>query len=246
MSRKGYTALVTGGAKGIGAAIVKRLMEDGYDAVILVDLIKEVAEETAREIDPEGKQVFAYACNVADEENVRTVFEQIAAEHGTVSVLVNNAGITRDAMFHKMDRKMWDAVMNVNINGIYNTCQAVIPSMRAQKYGKIVNLASVSAFGNVGQTNYGASKAAVIGFTKCLARESARNNITVNAIAPSYVNTDMLRAVPEETMQRFIEAIPARRLAEPSEIASVVSFLASDDSSFINGECIVASGGSYM
>ena len=246
MNRKGYTALVTGGAKGIGAAIVKRLMEDGYDAVILVDLVKEVAEETAREIDPEGKQVFAYACNVADEENVRTVFEQIAAEHGTISVLVNNAGITRDAMFHKMDRKMWDAVMNVNINGIYNTCQAVIPSMRAQKYGKIVNLASVSAFGNVGQTNYGASKAAVIGFTKCLARESARNNITVNAIAPSYVNTDMLRAVPEETMQRFIEAIPARRLAEPSEIASVVSFLASDDSSFINGECIVASGGSYM
>ena len=246
MNRKGYTALVTGGARGIGAAIVKRLKEDGYDAVILVDLIKEVAEEAAREIDPEGKQVFAYACNVGDEENVKAVFEQIAAEHGPISVLVNNAGITRDAMFHKMDRKMWDAVMNVNINGIYNTCQAVIPSMRAQKYGKIVNLASVSAFGNVGQTNYGASKAAVIGFTKCLARESARNNITVNAIAPSYVNTEMLRAVPEETMQRFIEAIPARRLAEPSEIASVVSFLASDDSSFVNGECIVASGGSYM
>ena len=246
MNRNELVAVVTGAAKGIGLAIAKRLVEDGYKSVIIVDLFKDAAENAARTLDPEQKTVFAYSCNVSDPESVNSTFAEIEQKHGIVSVLVNNAGITKDAMFHKMEKSQWDAVINVNINGIYNTCKAVIPSMRQAKYGKIVNLASVSAFGNVGQTNYGASKAAVIGFTKCLARESARNNITVNAVAPSYVNTDMLQAVPPETMQRFIDAIPAHRLAEPSEIASVVSFLCSDDSSFVNGECIVASGGSYM
>lgn len=246
MNRSELNAVVTGAAKGIGFAIAKRLVEDGFKSVIVVDLFKEAAEEAAKQLDPSGKKVFGYACNVADPLSVNETFKKIADEHGIISVLVNNAGITKDAMFHKMDKSQWDAVMNVNINGIFNTCQAVIPAMREAKYGKIVNLASVSAFGNLGQTNYGASKAAVIGFTKCLARESARNNITVNAIAPSYVNTDMLQAVPPETMQRFIDAIPAHRLAEPSEIASVVSFLSCDDSSFVNGECIVTSGGSYM
>lgn len=246
MDRSSLCAVVTGGAKGIGAAIVKRLMEDGYGAVALVDLDSETAAAAAARLDPAGNTVRPYACNVGNRDSVTEVFARIAGELGTISVLVNNAGITKDAMFHKMSQEQWDAVIKVNLDGVYHTCQAVIGPMREQKYGKIVNLASVSAFGNVGQTNYGASKAAVIGFTKCLARESARNNITVNAVAPSYVNTDMLRAVPEKTMQRFLDAIPARRLAEPEEIAAVVSFLCSDDSSFVNGECIVASGGSYM
>ena len=246
MDKKKLCAVVTGGAKGIGAAIVKRLVEDSFGSVILLDLDLAAAEESALQIDPSGATVHPYACNVSDAAQVSDVFRKIAEEWGTVSVLVNNAGITRDAMFHKMTQTQWDAVINVNLNGMFHTCHAVIGAMRAQKYGKIVNLASVSAFGNIGQSNYGAAKAAVIGFTKCLARESARNNITVNAVAPSYVNTDMLRAVPEETMQRFIDAVPAHRLAEPSEIASVVSFLCGDDSSFVTGECIVASGGSYM
>lgn len=246
MERSSLCAVVTGGAKGIGAAIAKRLMEDGYGAVALIDLDGGTAAAAAERLDPAGNTIRPYACNVANRDSVTEVFARIAGELGTISVLVNNAGITKDAMFHKMSREQWDAVLQVNLDGVYHTCQAVIGPMREQKYGKIVNLASVSAFGNVGQTNYGASKAAVIGFTKCLARESARNNITVNAVAPSYVNTDMLRAVPEKTMQRFLDAIPARRLAEPEEIAAVVSFLCSDDSSFVNGECIVASGGSYM
>lgn len=246
MDRKNMCAVVTGGAKGIGEAIVRRLVEDGIGTVALVDLDGEAVATAAGRIDPSGKTVRAYACNVGLRESVFQVFRRIAEECGTISILVNNAGVTRDAMFHKMGQDQWDTVMDVNLNGIFHTCQAVIGPMREQKYGKIVNLASVSAFGNVGQTNYGASKAAVIGFTKCLAKESARNNITVNAVAPSYVNTDMLRAVPRETMRRFIDAIPARRLAEPREIAAVVSFLCSDDSSFVNGECIVASGGSYM
>lgn len=242
MDRKDLCAVVTGGAKGIGLAVVKRLVADGFGKVALVDLEPAAAAEA---LDPQGGTVRPYACNVADGDQVAAVFAEIQRELGTISVLVNNAGITRDTMFHKMERRQWDTVIAVNLNGVYHACQAVIPGMRSQRYGKIVNLASVSAFGNVGQTNYGATKAAVIGFTKCLARESARNSITVNAVAPSYVNTDMLHAVPEETMQRFIDMIPARRLAEPSEIAAVVSFLCSDDSSFVNGECIVASGGSY-
>lgn len=154
-------------------------------------------------------------------------------------------GMTVEERFAVIDR-FKPEMASANGGSMFHTCQAVIGAMRAQKYGKIVNLASVSAFGNVGQSNYGAAKAAVIGLTKCLARECARNNITVNAVAPSYVNTDMLRAVPEETMQRFIDAVPAHRLAEPSEIAAVVSFLCGDDSSFVTGECIIASGGSYM
>lgn len=246
MDKKKLCAVVTGGAKGIGAAIVKRLTEDGFGSVILLDMDLSAAEKTALQIDPNGTTVHPYACNVSDAAQVSDVFGKITEKWGTVSVLVNNAGVTRDAMFHKMTQTQWDTVINVNLNSMFHTCQAVIGPMRAQKYGKIVNLASVSAFGNVGQSNYGAAKAAVIGLTKCLARESARNNITVNAVAPSYVNTDMLRAVPEETMQRFIDAVPAHRLAEPSEIAAVVSFLCGDDSSFVTGECIIASGGSYM
>ena len=246
MDKKKLCAVVTGGARGIGAAIVERLAKDGFGRVALVDLDLAAASETAGKIDPEGTTVHPYACNVGNAAQVSETFERIVRECGPIAVLVNNAGITRDAMFHKMTETQWESVLNVNLNGMFNTCRAVIGPMRTHRYGKIVNVASVSAFGNVGQTNYGAAKAGVIGFTKCLARESARNNITVNAVAPSYVTTEMLRAVPEETMQRFLDAIPAHRLAEPSEIASVVSFLCGDDSSFVNGECIVVSGGSYM
>ncbi|WP_430413280.1 3-oxoacyl-ACP reductase FabG [Feifania hominis] len=238
-------AVVTGGARGIGEAIVERLHRDGFGGIAVVDMDIAAARRTAERFGGGDCAVRAYACNVADRDQVDEVFAAIERELGPVSVLVNNAGITRDGMFHKMDNAQWDSVMAVNLDGVCNTCRAVIAGMRARGYGKIVNLASVSAFGNVGQTNYGASKAAVIGFTKCLARESAAKNITVNAVAPSYVDTEMLRAVPEQTMQRFLDAIPAHRLAQPSEIAAVVSFLCGDDSSFVNGECIVVSGGSY-
>jgi NAD(P)-dependent dehydrogenase (short-subunit alcohol dehydrogenase family) len=246
MNFTGKVAVVTGAARGIGEAIAKRFVDDQVEGLALIDLDQASIEETAQKLDPTGKRVAGFACNIADREDVARVFAEILSRFGKVDILVNNAGITRDAMFHKMTDDQWDSVLKVNLDGIYNTCKQVVPGMREQNYGKIVNLASVSAFGNVGQTNYGASKAAVIGFTKCLAREIARNNCTVNAIAPSYVDTDMLRAVPDNVMAKFIEAIPARRLAQPSEIASVVAFLSSDDSSFVNGECIVVSGGSYM
>ena len=245
MRLEGKIAVVTGAAQGIGAAIATRLASEGA-IVALLDLDYEKVQKVATSIDETLTNVKGLVCNVADEANVMEVMEAIEKEYGKIDILINNAGITKDGMFHKMNTEQWKKVMDVNLDGIYYCTRAVIEGMRARKYGKIVNLASVSAFGNMGQTNYGASKAAVIGFTKCLAKESARANITVNCIAPSYINTEMLQAVPQEVMDKFIAAIPSNRLGTPEELASVAAFLASDDSSFVTGECIVVSGGSYM
>lgn len=243
--KKGKLAVVTGAAQGIGLAIARRLHQDGH-RVVLLDREEQAAARAARELDPAQGTAQGFACDVADAQQVDQVFAHIRRRLGEVEILVNNAGVTRDAMFHKMSPEQWAQVMQVNLDGVFHCCRAVIGGMRAQRYGKIVNIASVSAFGNVGQTNYGASKGAVIGFTKCLAKEAARSNITVNAVAPSYVDTSMLRAVPDEVMQGFLRAVPMGRLARPEEIAAVVSFLSSEDSSFVTGECIVVSGGSYM
>lgn len=246
MRFSGKIAVVTGAAQGIGAAIAKRLYDDGAEYVALLDLNAQKLEEAASAIDPEGKRAGAHVCNVSKSDSVLEVFGEIEQRFGRIDILVNNAGITRDAMLHKMTDEQWLSVIDVNLNSMYYCCKAVVPGMRERKYGKIVNLASVSAFGNIGQTNYGASKGGVIGFTKCLAREVARSRVTVNCIAPSYINTDMLRAVPEQVMQKFLAAIPMERLGEPEELAAAAAFLCSDDSSFITGECLVVSGGSYM
>ena len=239
-------AVVTGAAQGIGAAIAKRLYDEGAKYVALLDLNQQKLEEATLVIDPTGARAGAYACNVSKPESVQLVFSAIEQAHGRIDILVNNAGITRDAMLHKMTDEQWLSVIDINLNSMYYCCKAVHSGMRERKYGKIVNLASVSAFGNMGQTNYGASKGGVIGFTKCLAKEAARSGITVNCIAPSYINTDMLRAVPEAVMQKFLSAIPMERLGEPEELAAAAAFLCSDDSSFVTGECLVVSGGSYM
>jgi len=239
-------AVVTGAAQGIGAAIVERLLKDGAASVVALDINQELLEQAAKELDPTGKRVIPIKCNIADRDEVTDVFRKIYERLSKVDILVNNAGITRDAMFHKMTPEKWDSVISINLTSVYNCCQAVVNEMRKQKYGKIINLSSTSAWGNIGQVNYSASKAGMIGMTKSLAKELGNKNITVNAIAPGLIDTEMTRSMPEHLKTMALMLCPAARVGNPSEIASVVSFLASDDSSFVNGECIKVCGGFLM
>lgn len=241
----GKIAVVTGGAKGIGAATVKRFVEEGA-LVISLDINLEQVEAAVKEVDPSGKLAVAMKCNVGDEADVNAVFGSIIEKYGKVDILVNNAGITRDAMLHKMSDDQWNSVINVNLNSLYYCCKAVLPKMREQEYGKIINISSSSAWGNAGQTNYSASKGAVIGFTRSLAKESGRKNIHVNCIAPAMIDTDMTKAMPDDVADMAVMLTPLFRKGQPSEVAAVASFLASDDSSFITGECIQTGGGFIM
>ncbi len=238
-------AVVTGGAQGIGAEIVKRLFEDGA-SVIALDVNFEKLEETTTRVDTSNERVVPIKCNVADQTDVNIVFEKIYEQFGKIDILVNNAGITRDTFFHKMTKEQWDAVIDVNLTSMFYTCQAVIPKMRAQEYGKIVNVSSTSSWGNMGQANYSASKAGVLGLTRTLAKENGLKNITVNAIAPGQIDTEMTQNLPENIKMMAIMLTPAGRVGNPAEVASVAAFLASDDSSFVNGECISVSGGFLM
>lgn len=242
----GKYAVVTGAGKGIGRAIAERFLEDDVAGVALFDMDEALVNATAKEMDPTGEKVIAVKCDVSNQENVNAAFAQVNEKFGQVDILVNNAGITRDAMFHKMTIEQAMMVMNVHFYGTFYCCQAVIGGMRERNYGKIVNISSVSALGNVGQANYTSAKCAIEGFTRTLALESARKNITVNAIAPGMVNTDILKSIPADIMEQKIKSVPAQRLGEPSEIAAVASFLASDDSSWVTGNCIMACGGQKM
>jgi len=242
----GKIAVVTGAGKGIGKAIVERFLEDDVQGVAILEMNEELALATAKELDPKGERVLAVACNVADQANVNEAMAKVIERFGRIDILVNNAGITRDAMFHKMTVEQAKQVMDVHFFGTFYCCQAVIGGMREREYGKIVNISSTSAFGNIGQSNYSAAKAAIDGFTRTLALESARKNITVNSIAPGMVDTDILKTIPEHIMQQKIAATPAQRLGQPAEIAAVASFLASDDSSWVTGNCILACGGLRM
>lgn len=238
----GRYAIVTGAGKGIGKAAVQRLLEDGAAGVAILEYDAAQLDTTVKELDPEGKRLIGVACDVADRGQVEQAIQNIHARFGRIDILVNNAGITRDAMFHKMSEEQWDTVLNVNLNSMFNTCRHVVPIMREQNYGKIVNIASTSAFGNAGQANYAASKAAAIGFTKTLARECGAKNITANCIAPGYIMTDMLAAVPQEILESYKKGIPMRRFGRPEELASVIAFLCSEDSSFLSGQCLVVNG----
>ena len=236
----GKYAIVTGGGQGIGAAIVKRFISEGAAGVAILDYNEALAQQTAQEI---GGNIIAIKCDISNEEMVKAAVEQTLVAFGRIDILVNNAGIIKDAMFHKMASEQWHQVINVNINGLYHCCKYVVPLMREQNYGKIVNLSSSSANGNVGQTNYAASKAAIEGLTKSLAKESARKNITVNAIAPCGIDTDMQRSIPEANMLGLVRGMPGQRLGSTEELANAAFFLASDDSSFVNGQVIPVNGG---
>jgi 3-oxoacyl-[acyl-carrier protein] reductase len=241
----GKIAVVTGAGKGIGAAIAARFLKDNIKGIALLDFDGALAEQTASRLDSSKTRALPLVCDVSDSQQVKNAVSQACKHFGTVDILVNNAGITKDRMFHKMEQEAWDAVMNVNLNGAVNLCREIIPIMRQKTYGKIVNISSTSAFGNAGQANYAASKSALIGFTKALAKECGAKNITANCIAPGFINTDMFNAVPDEIIKQYLAMIPMNRLAEPEEVAAVVSFFASDDSSFVSGQCLIMSGGAH-
>ena len=236
----GKYAIVTGGGQGLGAAIAKRFMEEEAAGVAILDYNLEKAQNTAKEI---GGNVIAIACDVSKDEQVKAAVEQVLAAFGRIDILVNNAGIIRDSIFHKMTDDQWHQVIDVNLNGLYYCCKHVVPLMREQCYGKIINISSTSANGNPGQCNYSASKAAVEGFTKTLAKESARKNITVNAIAPAHIDTPMQRSVPAELLEKSVKANPSQRFGSADELAAAVLFLACDDSSFVNGVVLPVNGG---
>lgn len=238
-------AVVTGAGKGIGKSIAERFMKEGVKGLALLDFDFERVTQTAQELDPEGSTAVPFRCNVADLESVKEAFQAVEERFGRVDILINNAGITRDGMFHKMTPEQMHAVIDVNFFGVYNCCSAVIGGMRERAYGKIVNMSSTSSYGNVGQANYSASKGAIEGFTRTLAKESGRKNITVNAVLPGVIDTEMMRAIPEEKLKGIIASHPMQRMGTPEEVAALVMFLSSDESSYVSGECIITSG-SYI
>lgn len=241
---EGKYCIVTGAGKGIGKAVAKKFLEEQAAGVAILEYDLELAEATAKELDPTGEKVIAIKCNVADSDMVKEAVDQVMAKWGRIDCLINNAGITRDRIFHKMSDDDWHAVINVNLNGVYNLCKFVVPVMREQESGAIVNMSSTSLMGNPGQANYAATKAALQGFTRTMAKELGRKNIRMNCIAPGYIDTEMMRAVGEEILGRMIKGIPAQRLGQPEEIASLTAFLCTEDSSWVSGQTIFASGGS--
>jgi acetoacetyl-CoA reductase len=236
-------ALVTGGSRGIGASISKGLQAAGYTVAANYAGNDEAANSFKSET---GIPVFKWS--VADYAACAAGIKQVEAEVGPIDVLVNNAGITRDAMFHRMTPEQWNEVISTNLNGLFNMTHPVWPGMRERKFGRIVNISSINGQkGQAGQANYSAAKAGDIGFTKALAQEGSRAGITVNVICPGYIGTEMVRAVdPKVLNEKIIPLIPVGRLGEPEEIARCVVFLASDDSGFITGATISANGGQYM
>jgi len=236
MKLENKVAVVTGGAKGIGAEIAKAFALEGAK-VIAVDM----GEMTYKQ-----ENVELYKLNITDTEGCKTFYDDIMAKYGKIDILVNNAGITRDAMTRKMTDEMWDAVINVNLKGIFNLVRYIGPQMEANNGGSIINISSVvGVFGNIGQANYSATKAGVLGLTKTWAKEFARKGIPVrvNAIAPGYVMTDILKTVPQDLLDQFAALTMLKRLGQPEEIAKVALFLASDDASYITGQTIQADGG---
>jgi 3-oxoacyl-[acyl-carrier protein] reductase len=243
---KGKVALVTGAAQGIGKAIALLLAQKGAD-IVVSDINLERAEETAREIEAIDRKAMAIRVDVADFNEVERMVGAILERFGQIDILVNNAGIARDKLILRMTEEDWDAVLNVNLKGTFNCTKAVIRHMSKQRRGKIVNIASVvGEMGNVGQANYSASKAGVIGFTKTIAREFAQRGINVNAIAPGYIETPMTEVLPEKTKEELRRMIPMERLGRPEDVAEAVLFLVGETSNYITGQVLNVNGGIYM
>ena len=236
-------AVVTGGTRGIGAAISKALKAKGYSVAASY-----AGNDAAAAAFKAETGIHVYKWDVSSYDACVAGLAQVVKDLGPVEVLVNNAGITKDGMFHKMTPEQWYAVINTNLNSLFNMCRPVIDGMREKNFGRIVNISSINGQkGQMGQTNYSAAKAGDIGFSKALAQENAKKGITVNVICPGYIGTEMVRAVPKDVLDKvIIPQIPVGRLGEPEEIARCVVFLAADDAGFITGSVISANGGQYM
>lgn len=246
MDFKGRTSLVTGASQGIGETIALELAEEGSD-VVLVDVQKEKLEEVGRRIRESQGKASVYCADVSRLDQVTEIVKEVLEKHKKIDHLVNNAGITRDSLLMRMTEEEWDTVLAVNLKGIFNFSKAVIRSMISSRYGRIINISSVVALmGNVGQCNYSASKAGVIGFTKSLAREVASRGITVNAVAPGFISTAMTESLPEAVKKTFLDLIPMKRFGTPGEVAHIVKFLLSEEAAYITGQVINVNGGIFM
>jgi len=236
-------AVVTGGTRGIGAAIARALKAAGYKVAAVY-----AGNDSAAEKFKSETAINTYKWDVSSYDACAEGLKKVEADLGPIDVLINNAGITRDAVFHRMKPDQWAAVINTNLNSLFNMCRPVIEGMRERNFGRIVNISSINGQkGQMGQANYSAAKAGEIGFTRALAQENAKKGITVNAICPGYINTEMVQAVPKDVLEKAIlPLIPVGRLGEPEEVARCVLFLAADDASFITGSVLSANGGQIM
>ena len=243
MRLENKVAIITGGANGIGLAAVQRFIEEGAK-VVIADFNEEQGKIVETQFLEQGANVKFVPVNVADKESAIQMVKEAIAAFGKVDILVNNAGITRDASLLKLSEEDFDAVIDVNLKGVFNCTQAVVPVMIAVGSGRIINTSSVTGvFGNFGQTNYTASKAAVIGMTKTWAKELGRKNITVNAVAPGFVKTAMVEKMPPEVLGKMLQIVSLGRVADPREVANVYVFLASEEASFITGHTLHVDGG---
>lgn len=239
-------AIVTGGSRGIGKSIALELARQGAKVVINYNSNADAAQEVVKEIEALGTQAFASQADVSDNAQAKVLIEDAIRQFGRVDILVNNAGITRDRSFLKLTEENWRKVIDVNLNSAFNTTSAVLPSMVEQKFGRIINISSIiGQSGNIGQTNYAASKAGLIGFTKSLALEMANKGVTVNAICPGFIETEMVAEIPAEVLEKIVSKIPQRRLGQPQEIAKAVVYLATEGD-YITGQQLNVNGGLYM
>ena len=246
MPLKGQTAVVTGGARGIGKEISLVLAREGAN-IVIADLIAEQSEETAEEIKKLDCKALIQKVDVSKAADVENMVQNTINEFKTLDILINNAGVTRDTLMVRMKEEDWDFVLKVNLTGTFNCSKAAAKYMMKQRKGRIVNIASiVGVMGNAGQANYSASKAGIIGLTKTSARELASRNITVNAVAPGFIDTEMTRSLNENIKQQLKEQIPVGKLGRPEDIANCIKFLVSDDASYITGQVIHVNGGMLM
>lgn len=247
MSLEGKVALVTGASRGIGKEIALELARKGANVVVNYAGSESRAQETVEEIKALGRESFAIQANVKDANDVQRMIDETIARFGALHILVNNAGITRDNLMLRMKEEDWDEVLDTNLKGVFLATKLVSRQMMKQRWGRIINISSVVGFsGNAGQANYSAAKAGIIGLTKSSARELASRNITVNAIAPGYIVTDMTDQLADSFKEELLKQIPLGRLGEPKDIAKMTAFLAGDDSSYITGQTFHVNGGMYM